>query len=341
MPTSWPATRPPHVDMYDTGRRAGTALMRMLKGEVRPTTAWGNVPMLPHVMRQGTADEPNRSLQARAKAMEAEGALCASLFVGFPHADIRNAGLSVVITTDHDMALAERLRDELLARPGRSAKLPSTSSRRRNSVARAKAMTVSANSGPVFLLDHYDNAASGGPMDTTRILPKIMRQQLDNVAAFGIFDGGGAAMHRCRHRRDADAVHWRQAGDADVPRTERSAGRHWAGQDPLRRKYRAKGPWRPARSRTWGMRWCWTPAGSRSCCSPPCRALQHQHAAVAGHRPDAKALRHAEEPHPLACRMSRLASAVVECAGVGVAPPTTASMISSTCAGRSSRSMRR
>jgi microcystin degradation protein MlrC len=175
----------PHVDMYDTGRRAGTALMRMIKGEVRPTTAWGNVPMLPHVMRQGTADEPNRSLQARCKAMESEGALCASLFVGFPHADIRNAGLSVVITTDNDLARAERLRDELLdaAWAQREAfvyKLEPL----QQSVARAKAMAE----GPVFLLDHYDNAASGGPMDTTRVLAEIIRQRLDNVAAFGIFD---------------------------------------------------------------------------------------------------------------------------------------------------------
>jgi microcystin degradation protein MlrC len=179
----------PHVDMHGTGLRAGTALMRMLKGEVHPTTAWGNVPMLPHVMRQGTADEPNRSLQARAQAMEAEGALCASLFVGFPHADIANAGLSVVITTDNDMALAERWRDELLAaawaqREAFVYRLEPLE----QSVARAKAMTDCANPGPVFLLDHYDNAASGGPMDTTRVLAEILRQRLDNVAAFGIFD---------------------------------------------------------------------------------------------------------------------------------------------------------
>ncbi len=51
-------------------------------------------------------------------------------------------------------------------------------------MARAKAMTE----GPVFLLDHYDNAASGGPMDTTRVLAEILHQELDNVAAFGIFD---------------------------------------------------------------------------------------------------------------------------------------------------------
>jgi microcystin degradation protein MlrC len=179
----------PHVDMYDTGRRAGTALMRMLEGAVRPTTAWGNLPMLPHVMRQGTADEPNRSLQARCKAMEAEGALCASLFVGFPHADIRNAGLSIVITTDNDMALAERLRDELLdaAWAQREAFVYQLEPLEQ-SVARAKAMTGSTSTGPVFLLDHYDNAASGGPMDTTRVLAEIMRQRLDHVAAFGIFD---------------------------------------------------------------------------------------------------------------------------------------------------------
>ena len=141
--------------------------------------------MLPHVMRQGTADEPNKSLQARAMAMESSGALCASLFVGFPHADIHNAGLSVVITTDNDMALAERYRDELLdaawnAREAFVYQLEPLA----KSVARAKAMTE----GPVFLLDHYDNAASGGPMDTTRVLAEILRQELDNVAAFGIFD---------------------------------------------------------------------------------------------------------------------------------------------------------
>jgi len=175
----------PHVDMYGTGRRAGDALMRMIKGQAKPTTAWGRLPMLPHVMRQGTADEPNKSLQARCRTMEAEGALCASLFVGFPHADITNAGLSVVITTDNDHALAERLRDELLdsAWAQREAfvyKLEPL----QQSVARAKAMTE----GPVFLLDHYDNASSGGPMDTTRVLAELMRQQLDNVAAFGIYD---------------------------------------------------------------------------------------------------------------------------------------------------------
>src|SRR5207244_3776094 len=104
----------PHIDTYDTAKRAGEILLRTMRGEVRPVMAWGNVPMLPHVMRQGSDDHPNRELQARCAAMTEEGALAASLFTGFPHADITNAGLSAVIVTDGDPALAERLRDELL-----------------------------------------------------------------------------------------------------------------------------------------------------------------------------------------------------------------------------------
>src|SRR5204863_1468772 len=104
----------PHVDMHETGLRAGRALLALLAGKARPTMAWGRRDMLPHVMRQGTDDSPNRELQARCREMEAEGALSASVFVGFPNADIEFAGLSAVVVTDGDAALAATWRDELL-----------------------------------------------------------------------------------------------------------------------------------------------------------------------------------------------------------------------------------
>ena len=106
----------PHIDTYETARLAGEILLRTIRGEVKPVMAWGNVPMLPHVMRQGTDDHPNKELQHRCAAMSGEGALAASLFTGFPHADIANAGLSAVVVTDGDRKLAEDLRDELLDR---------------------------------------------------------------------------------------------------------------------------------------------------------------------------------------------------------------------------------
>jgi microcystin degradation protein MlrC len=180
----------PHIDTYETAKRAGDILVSAIRGEARPVMAWGNVPMLPHVMRQGSDDHPNKELQARCAAMNEDGALIASLFTGFPHADIANAGLSAVVVTDGDRDLAERLRDELLDRAWveREAfvyKIEPLA----EALGRAKAMPApEAGEGPIVLLDHYDNCASGGTMDTTVVLGAILKAGLDNVAAFAIFD---------------------------------------------------------------------------------------------------------------------------------------------------------
>jgi len=179
----------PHIDTRETAQRAGELLIETVRGKHRPVMVWGRLPMLPHVMRQGTDDHPNRQLQARAAQMESEGALSVALFTGFPHADISNAGLSVVVVSDGDEAQALAWRDELLDRAwgDREAfvyKLEPLS----ESVARAKRAAQEEGEGPVILLDHYDNTASGGTMDTTEVLAEILRQDLDDVAAFGIFD---------------------------------------------------------------------------------------------------------------------------------------------------------
>jgi microcystin degradation protein MlrC len=175
----------PHVDMYETGMRAGQPLLQLIAGKVQPTTAWARLPMIPHIMRQSSLDEPNRSLQARARQMEQEGALAASVFTGFPHADIENAGLSVVVVTDGQPDLARQYRDELLRLAWDSrAQWIYPVEPLAQSVTRAKAMTVA----PVVLVDHYDNTASGGTMDTTAVLAEVLRQGLRDVAFFAIYD---------------------------------------------------------------------------------------------------------------------------------------------------------
>jgi microcystin degradation protein MlrC len=179
----------PHVDMHETGLLAGSILLRAIRGEVRPVMAWGNAPMLPHVMKQGTFENPNKALQARCASMTQDGALAASLFTGFPHADIRNAGLSAVVVTDGDEALAARLRDELLGQAWRDRQdFIFQIEKLEQSIARAKAMEAEAGAGPIMLLDHYDNCASGGTMDTTVVLAEILRQGLEDVVAFAIYD---------------------------------------------------------------------------------------------------------------------------------------------------------
>ncbi len=181
----------PHVDMYETGQRAGRAVLALLAGRAKPTMAWGRQPMLPHVMRQGTDDSPNRELQARCREMEAQGALSASVFVGFPNADIEFAGLSAVVVTDGDAALARRWCDELLAMAwAEREKFVYRIEPLAESMARAQALAAArpAGSGPVVLLDHSDNCASGGTMDTMTVLGAILDAGLEDVAAFAVFD---------------------------------------------------------------------------------------------------------------------------------------------------------
>jgi microcystin degradation protein MlrC len=131
--------------------------------------------------------------------MEAQGALCASLFVGFPNADIEYAGLSAVVVTDNDPALARRWCDELLAMAWAAREqFVYRIEPLADSMARAQALAASkpAGSGPVVLLDHSDNCASGGTMDTMTVLGAILDAGLEDVAAFAIFDPEAArAMH--------------------------------------------------------------------------------------------------------------------------------------------------
>jgi len=179
----------PHIDMDSTAERAAHMLFRHLRGECTPTMVWGNAPMLPHVMRQGTDDEPNKALQLRAADIERDGDTLASVFTGFPHADIYDAGLSSVIVTDNDDARAQSLRDELLdqAWAGREEFVYRIEPLEK-SMHRAAEIAASEGEGPVVILDHYDNTASGGTMDTTEVLAAVLEAELADVAVFGFYD---------------------------------------------------------------------------------------------------------------------------------------------------------
>jgi microcystin degradation protein MlrC len=185
----------PHVDVREAGMRAARVILRTLRGEVKPVMTWANRPMLPHVMRQGTHAEPNRSLQAACVEHERAGrALACSVFVGFPHADIREAGLSAVVCTDGDAAAGEAIRDALLEQAWAARReFVYRAEPLAESVSRAKALgdapvAPGAKGGPVVLLDHCDNVASGGTMDTTAVLAEVLRQGLQDAVFYAIHD---------------------------------------------------------------------------------------------------------------------------------------------------------
>ena len=98
----------PHVDMNERGREAIVLLESMIRGQVQPEQAFRQLPLMTMPPMQCTLREPMRDLIERLHEMESRpGVLTATIAMGFPFADIRDAGVTVLVTTDGDRELAE------------------------------------------------------------------------------------------------------------------------------------------------------------------------------------------------------------------------------------------
>lgn len=203
----------PHVDMAETAQRAGRTLLRMLAGEVAPVMVWGWRPMMTSTLVHAPSRQPMRDIMDMAIAAEGSGAvLNASVFGGFPHADIPHTSLSAVIVcdgqADEGRALLERLLGMAWAR--RDAFLY-TGAPLASQVAHARTL----GDGPIVLVDHGDNTASGGTQDVMSVIEEVMRQGLADVVAGPICDP--AAVKRVVEAGTAASVTLDLGGRIDMP----------------------------------------------------------------------------------------------------------------------------
>ena len=185
----------PHVDMALTGTRAARTLMALLEGRVRPRIWHRWLPMLTHMNQHSPMFEPMKTIMDRAIAMETDRAvLNASVFGGFPLADIPWAGLSVVVVGDEaDRAASDRAAAccaELAAVAWeRRAEFVFRSEPLADTISRAAALTEH----PVVLADHGNNTASGGSADTMETVAEALRQGLSGIVAGPICDPASVA----------------------------------------------------------------------------------------------------------------------------------------------------
>jgi microcystin degradation protein MlrC len=176
----------PHTDMHIVARQVGRIVLDSLAGKVRPVMAWGKPPLLSQTLRQGTDDEPMKSIIAHARRLEGEGLLAATVFGGFALADFRDAGAAAITIADGDQALADRARDELVKELwDRREDHIYVHRPLRDTVAEAKQCNPG---GPVILLDHADNCGSGGTQDVMTVIAEVLRQELDGVAVAAVWD---------------------------------------------------------------------------------------------------------------------------------------------------------
>lgn len=178
----------PHIDTADTALRAGRSLIRALDGEVEPRMVWGWRPMMTSTLEHTPSRPPMKPIMDAAIAAETSGAvLNASVFGGFPHADIPHLCLSAVIVCDGRTIEGERLRNQLLdAAWEEREKFLYRGEGLASQVARAK--TLPAGDGPVVLVDHGDNTASGGTQDVMSVIAEAMAQGLEDVVAGPVCD---------------------------------------------------------------------------------------------------------------------------------------------------------
>jgi microcystin degradation protein MlrC len=199
--------------MGETGVRAGRTLVRALDGEVQPVMAWGFRPMLTSTLEHTPSRQPMKDVVDMAIAAESSGAvLNASVFGGFPQADIPHLACSAVVVCDRradaGKALVDRMLD--LAWERRDAFLYKGAPLS-TQIARARSL----GEGPIVLVDHGDNTASGGTQDVMSVVAEVMKQQLHDVVAGPICDP--AAVARIVEAGTASSVTLDVGGRIDMP----------------------------------------------------------------------------------------------------------------------------
>ncbi|HEY7034148.1 MAG TPA: M81 family metallopeptidase [Thermomicrobiales bacterium] len=178
----------PHTDMPETGARALQILVAAIRGEARPTMAHTRLPLIvPNQSMVTTWQSPLKVAIDRAREIERQpGVLAATVLGGFPFADVPFGGISAVVVTDGDPALAHRYADELAGlcwqRRGAFAIDPTP-------VADAIAEAMAAPDGSVYVLaDIADSGASGTAGDGTVVLRGLIETGARSAAVAQIMD---------------------------------------------------------------------------------------------------------------------------------------------------------
>ena len=162
----------PHLDTYERGLEAGALLGRMLNDGLRPMAALARPPLLLSALATWTQRPPLAPVHARAHELEQDPRVVnVSVMGGFAYADTLNTGMSVVVTTAGDRALAQSLANELaqIAWQHRA-----WADERGLPVTEAVRRALAAPRGPVILADVADNIGGGSPGDGTAILAALL-----------------------------------------------------------------------------------------------------------------------------------------------------------------------
>ena len=177
--------RYPHYDAALQGERAARIMLRTIKGTYKPAMATRKPGVLTPSVFQGTGTSPSMEIMERARIWEERtGDVFVSVAYGFAYADVPDVGATVMVVTNNDQKLAERIADDMSefiwkkreAFAGKT--LPKTKEGVSDAIAAAR-----AGKTPVVVADHSDRTGN-----STWILEELIRQGARNFCVATISD---------------------------------------------------------------------------------------------------------------------------------------------------------
>ncbi len=176
----------PHIDMFDTGVRAAESLFRIIDEGIETKMVWRSLPMMTHMIRQTPARQPMKDIMDLAiEAVESTSLMNASVFGGFPLADIPHVSLSAITVEARQNFLGEGLVKQLCDMAwNRRQDFVFDPEPLCESISRAGAM----ESFPVVIADHGDNCGAGGSADDMTVLAEMLEQGLTSIIAGPVWD---------------------------------------------------------------------------------------------------------------------------------------------------------
>ena len=177
----------PHIDMYDRGYEAATLIAKMVTGEVSAVQEYRQLPLITLPPMQCTLREPMITILKNLHDLEKqEKILTGTISMGFPFADVKDAGVSILVTADGDEALAKQKADEL------AEMLWSYKDELQPDLTTIEDVIDFVNkeepSGLTIFADGSDNPGGGGPSDGTIALKAMISADFQGGVVGVMFD---------------------------------------------------------------------------------------------------------------------------------------------------------
>lgn len=169
----------PHIDQRQVGKEAASLLLRYLKNEIKPVQILFQLPLIISIEQQYTGKDPCKSLYNYIASLTKEkDILSISMVLGFPYADVKEMGSSVIVIGDSNKSEAcsvgEKIKEYVIERKqtfvGEKMDI--------NTVL----PIIDTSKKPVLLLDMGDNVGGGAPGNSTYLF-----EQLENYKNCNFF----------------------------------------------------------------------------------------------------------------------------------------------------------